>query len=116
LARAGLSPAGIIDLARPHTPRYSRYTQYFRKVSEARLVEKFKPIINQATTQTGATAAYKKLTDLSSTPLLSEVLVGSDSLDLDQYVTNKSLDGLFKYIAMEEKTFVAILRQEQLNY
>jgi hypothetical protein len=78
-------------------------TQYFRKVSEARLVEKFKPIINQATAQTGVTAAYKNLTGLGSTPLLGGLLGDSSSFDLDQYVTDKSLDGLFTYIAMEEK-------------
>ncbi len=78
-------------------------TQYFRKVSEAKLVDKFMPIVNQATTQTGVTAAYKNLTDLSTSPLLGNVLGGNNALDLDQYVTDKSLDGLFKYIAIEEK-------------
>ena len=76
-------------------------TQYFRKVSETSLSERFKPIVKQATEQVGVTAAYKNLTGQSS-PLLGGVMDGS-SLDLDQYVTNKSLDGLFKYIAMEEK-------------
>lgn len=78
-------------------------TQYFRKVSEARLVEKFKPIVNQATAQTGVTAAYKNLVDLSSTPILGGILGANNTLDLDQYVTDRSLDGLFKYIAIEEK-------------
>ncbi|MFW5443877.1 MAG: DUF4197 domain-containing protein [Methylococcaceae bacterium] len=77
-------------------------TQYFRKVSEASLAERFKPIVSQATDQSGATAAYKQLTGQAA-PLLGGLLGGSE-LDLDQYVTNKSLDGLFKYIAMEEKS------------
>ncbi len=76
-------------------------TQYFRKTSEAALIEKFKPIVSQATNQTGVTAAYKNLTG-QATPLLGGVL-GDSSLNLDQYVTDQSLDGLFKYIAMEEK-------------
>ena len=29
---------------------------------------------------------------------------GSDALDLDAYVTKGALDGLFKYIAIEEKS------------
>ncbi len=80
-------------------------TQYFRKVSEKSLVERFKPIVKQATEQAGVTAAYKDLTGQSSS-LLGGVMDGS-SLDLDQYVTNKSLDGLFKYIALEEKNIRA---------
>lgn len=77
-------------------------TQYFRKVSEASLVEKFKPIVSQATDQAGVTTAYKQLTAGTSSSLLGG-LMGGSSLDLDQYVTDKSLDGLFKYIALEEK-------------
>jgi hypothetical protein len=77
-------------------------TQYFRKMAESSLAEKFKPIVNQATEQAGVTAAYKNLTGLASNPLVGSLLGGS-SLDLDQYVTNEALDGLFKYIAIEEK-------------
>ena len=77
-------------------------TQYFRKVSEAALSEKFKPIVAQATDQAGVTAAYKNLTG-QVTPLLGGIME-SGNLDLDQYITDKSLDGLFKYIAIEEKS------------
>lgn len=77
-------------------------TQYFRKVSEASLTERLKPIISQATNQAGVTAAYKELTG-QATPFLGGLMENS-ALDLDQYVTKQSLDGLFKYIAVEEKS------------
>ncbi len=77
-------------------------TQYFRKVSGTALAERFKPIVTEATDQAGTTAAYKKLTGQAG-PLVSGLTEGS-ALDLDQYVTDKSLDGLFKYIAIEEKS------------
>ncbi len=77
-------------------------TQYFRKVSQASLEEKFKPIVKESTEQAGVTAAYKNLTS-QATPLLGDMMEGS-ALDLDQYVTDKSLDGLFTYIAIEEKS------------
>lgn len=77
-------------------------TQYFRKVSETSLTEKFKPIVSQATDSAGVTASYKNLTSQAA-PLLGGVMNNS-ALDLDQYVTNKSLDGLFKYIAQEEQS------------
>lgn len=77
-------------------------TQYFRKMAETSLTEKFKPIVSEATNSAGVTTAYKNLTAQASNPLVGSLLGGS-SLDLDQYVTNKALDGLFKYIAIEEK-------------
>lgn len=77
-------------------------TQYFQKTSEVSLTKKFKPIVSQATDQAGVTAAYKNLTD-QATPLLGSVIEDS-ALNLDQYVTDKSLEGLFKYIALEEKS------------
>ncbi len=76
-------------------------TQYFRKVSEKALMQEFKPIVNEATNQSGATLAYKNLLS-TATPLLGGMLEGSN-LDLDQYVTQKSLDGLFKYIGIQEQ-------------
>lgn len=77
-------------------------TQYFRKVSEASLTERFKPIVSQATDSSGVTSSYKDLTS-NATSLLGGVM-DSSPLDLDQYVTNKSLDGLFQYIAKEEQS------------
>ena len=69
-------------------------TQYFREVSEKQLALKFKPIVEKATNAAGVTA--------NSGSMLTR-FVSSDALDVDQYVTNKTLDGLFKYIAIEEK-------------
>lgn len=76
-------------------------TQYFKKVSEKSLLTKLKPIVSQATNQAGVTAAYKNLTGQAS-PLLTGLL-NDEALDLDQYVSKKALDGLFTYIAQEEK-------------
>jgi len=63
--------------------------------------------VKQATSQTGVTAAYKQLMDKagagSTFGSLSRSLLGADSLDVDSYVTNKALDGLFKMVAAEEK-------------
>jgi len=76
-------------------------TQYFRKTSEAKLAEHFRPIVEQATNKAGVTSAYKTLTAQAS-PLLSS-FGASDALDVDNYVTNEALNGLFTYIALEEK-------------
>ncbi len=76
-------------------------TQYFRKVAGKTLAERFKPIVSQATDATGATASYKQLMGSANSVLGG--FLQNNSLDLDQYVTTKALDGLFQYIAKEEQ-------------
>ena len=75
-------------------------TRYFRENSGEKLKEKFLPIVKQATNQVGVTSSYKKLTDKMG--MLSS-FVDTDKLDLDEYVTNKAMDGLFTMVAVEEK-------------
>ena len=75
-------------------------TQYFRKVGEARLSERFRPIVTAATDKAGVTAAYKRLARQAG-PLAQ--MFGMQADDLDGYVTSKALDGLFLMIAAEEK-------------
>lgn len=75
-------------------------TQYFRKVSEKRLKEKMLPIVKTATEKAGVTAAYKNLTTKAG---FMASFLQKEGLDVDQYVTDKAFDGLFKMIAVEEK-------------
>lgn len=82
-------------------------TQYFRKVTETNLFEKFLPVVKKATDQTGVTAAYKKFMakagDGSAFGSFGRSLLQTESIDVDAYVTNKALDGLFRMVAEEEK-------------
>jgi hypothetical protein len=82
-------------------------TQYFRKTSEARLKERFRPIVKAATDQAGVTSAYKKLMQKAGP---AAQWLGADATDLDGYVESKAVDGLFKMIAAEEKR----IRQDPL--
>ena len=75
-------------------------TQYFRKTSETKLKERFLPIVKTATNQAGVTSAYKKLMQKAG-PAVQFLGVGNT--DLDAYVEDKAVDGLFKMIAAEEK-------------
>ena len=75
-------------------------TQYFRRVGEQRLSAKLHPIVSAATSRAGVTSSYKSLVKQAG-PAAS--MINSDALDLDGYVTNKALDGLFLMIAAEEK-------------
>ena len=75
-------------------------TQYFRKTSESALRERFQPIVDKSTDSVGVTASYKKLT--GKLGMMSK-FIDTNKLDLNSYVTDKALDGLFTMIAVEEK-------------
>jgi Protein of unknown function (DUF4197) len=74
-------------------------TDFFRRKTHDKLYAAFKPIVSQKVSEVGTTRAYKNMMGrYESVPL-----VGKQSLDLDDYVTNKSLDGLFHMVGEEEK-------------
>jgi len=74
-------------------------TDFFRSKTHEKLYAAFKPTVSQKVSEVGATRAYQDmLGKYESVPL-----VGKQSLDLDDYVTNKSLDGLFLMVGEEEK-------------
>jgi hypothetical protein len=74
-------------------------TQYFRQKTATQLQDEFKPIVNQAMSEVGATQLYQSLDRKIRTLPFAKSL----SFDLDQYVTGKALDGLFSMLATEEK-------------
>ena len=74
-------------------------TDFFRHKTRDKLYVACKPIVSQKVGEVGATRAYKNMMGrYESVPL-----VRGQSLDLDDYVTNKSLDGLFYMVGEEEK-------------
>lgn len=75
-------------------------TQYFKRTSTPLLRTAIKPIVQKATSAIGLTDSYKKM--ISKAGFVAKY-VDKDSLDIDQYVTDKAIDGLFVKIAVEEK-------------
>jgi hypothetical protein len=74
-------------------------TDYFRGKTSEELAEAFRPIVAKAMNEVGATRRYKELVgQAQSIPFLR-----TQSLDIDQYVVSKSLDGLFYMLGEEEK-------------
>jgi hypothetical protein len=74
-------------------------TDFFRRKTHDKLYAAFKPIVSEKIGEVGATRAYKDMMGrYESVPMM-----GKQSLDLDDYVTNKSLDGLFYMVGQEEK-------------
>lgn len=77
-------------------------TQYFRRVSEQRLHDALLPIVRKATAQNQVTQRYKALAGGKAGALAAQFGAG-DAVDLDAYITAKALDGVFHYVAAEER-------------
>ena len=88
-------------------------TQYFRRVTQTNLQAKFYPLVQKATDQVGVTAQYKAMMGKFAALDTVSSLFGSKSAtklspgDVDAYVTDKAMDGLFKMVAEEEKNIRA---------
>lgn len=74
-------------------------TQYFRKVTGARLYERFLPIVSKTVKRYQLSAQYERIAGLAA----QAGLIGKEQANIAEYVTNKALDGLFLMIAEEEK-------------
>ena len=75
-------------------------TNYFRRTSQSQLNERILPIVSRATENAGVTRSYKSMMDRLG---FMSSLVDTESLDIDSYVTDKAVSGLFSMIAREEK-------------
>jgi hypothetical protein len=75
-------------------------TQYFEKKTTDPLRTKFSPIVGEAMKDVGVTKLYDELVGqyTKSVPFAS-----APSLDLNAYVTDKTLSGLFTVVGEEEK-------------
>ncbi|MEJ2154042.1 MAG: DUF4197 domain-containing protein [Desulfobacteraceae bacterium] len=73
-------------------------TTYFKDATFVRLQETFKPIVQKAMAEVGVTRNFQSLNKRLSTIPFADRL----SFDLDQYTTDKGLDGLFYMLAQEE--------------
>lgn len=74
-------------------------TQYFKRTTTVQLSEQFKPVVHTSLANVGATRYYTQLaTQYNKIPLTFNKI----NPDLDDYVTQKAIDGLFYRIALEE--------------
>jgi hypothetical protein len=74
-------------------------TEYFRRSTEAQLRKRFLPIVQKATDNVGLAQQYEHYAEKG----VALGLVKKEDADLDGYVTQKALDGLFLMVAEEEK-------------
>ena len=74
-------------------------TQYFKRTSTDQLTQKFKPIVQASTKKLQLAEQYNSFAGKAA----SAGLVDKKDADIDAYVTQKAMDGLFLMIAEEEK-------------
>ncbi|WP_341744050.1 DUF4197 domain-containing protein [Azonexus hydrophilus] len=74
-------------------------TEYFRRSSSEQLTVKFLPIVKSATSKLQLADQYNKFAGKAA----SFGLVDKKDADIDNYVTQKAMDGLFLMIAEEER-------------
>lgn len=73
-------------------------TQYLNKTSREQLRAKFLPIVKKATDQVGLAQQYNSFAGQAA----SFGVVDAKSANIESYVTEEALDGLFKMIAEQE--------------
>jgi hypothetical protein len=79
--------------------RDNEATLYFEDKTRGRLHELFMPLVHTAMEGVGVTRTYQELhASISTIPFADRL-----NLDLDQYVTEKALDGLFYMVSEEER-------------
>lgn len=73
-------------------------TQYFKKTTSVQMAEKFLPIVKKATENVNLAQQYNKFAETGA----KYGLVKKEQANLEQYVTQKALDGVYLMIAKEE--------------
>lgn len=78
-------------------------TQYLKRTTSGLLKEKFKPVIQNSLNEVNATRYYGDIVSrYNQIPFVTKV-----NPDLDDYATDKAIEGLFTMIAKEEKNIRA---------
>jgi hypothetical protein len=74
-------------------------TDYFRRSTQEQLRKRFLPIVKQSTEKVGLAQQYNQYAEKG----VALGVVKKEDANLDDYVTQKALDGLFLMVAEEEK-------------
>ncbi len=82
-------------------------TQYFKRTTSKQMGEKFLPIVQKATEKVQLAESYNKYAEMGS----KFGVVKKEDAKIEQYVTNKALDGVYLMIAKEE----AAIRKDPLG-
>ena len=74
-------------------------TEYFRRTTHRQLHDRFLPIVREATARVDLAQKYNRYANTG----VRYGLISAQDADLDEYVTQKALDGLYFMVGEEEK-------------
>jgi hypothetical protein len=74
-------------------------TEYFRRTTREQLHQRFRPIVEKATARVQLAQRYEQFAGKAA----AVGMLKKEDADLDEYVTQKALDGLYLMVAEEEK-------------
>ena len=101
ILKKGVNTMSIDDAQRILQGPDDAATQYLRKTGGESLSAKILPIVKDATSRNGVTSTYKKM--VGKLGVAGNNYLNLDDYDIDSYVTEKAVSGLFVMIAEEEK-------------
>lgn len=94
-----ISQMSFEDASKILNGRDNEATLYFEDKTSGRLQELFKPIVKDSMGEVGVTRSFQDLNAKAESMPFGKSL----SFDLDQYVTDGALQGLFKMLAEQER-------------
>ena len=97
--REAITQMSFEDAGKILNGRDNEATLYFEDKTSGRLQELFKPIVKDAMGEVGVTRSFQDLNAKAESIPFGKSL----SFDLDQYVTDGALKGLFKMLAEQER-------------
>ena len=97
--RDAIGQMSFEDASKILNGRDNEATLYFEDKTSGRLQELFKPIVKDAMGEVGVTRSFQDLNAKAESMPFGKSL----SFDLDQYVTDGALNGLFKMLAEQER-------------
>ena len=100
IIKQGVADMSIADAKTILTGPDDAATQYLKKSGSDKLKSKILPIVKQATSKAGVTKVYKTMYGKLG---FAGKYIDLEDYNVDNYVTNKTMQGLFLMIAEEEK-------------
>lgn len=90
---------GIEDANKIYSGGDTAATEFFKGKTSSKIFSAFKPIVSSSMGEVGTTALFNSImSKYNAIPFAPKT-----SVDIEEYVTNKAIDGLFTMVGQEEK-------------
>ncbi len=97
---AAIKDMGIEDAQKIYSGGDTAATEFFKGKTSEQIFSAFKPIISSSMQEVGTTALFNDImSKYNAMPF-----VPKKSIDIEEYVTNEAMDGLFTMVGEEEKS------------